>query len=596
MIKRKLYSLAVLAVLISLGVSGTAHAYTFDQNDIIDDSVFNNFNSMNAGQIDTFLNGFPSSCISTNNGFSAPDPTGYNPTNGYLYGAPVSAGQVIYDAAQAYGLNPQVLLSTLQKEEGTVVGNGPYGCSALALSAVAGYACTDSDTASHTYTYTNGTDPGTLSTPLFYSHGTPVNSVTNTCVNSPLKAGFTEQVIRATWLLRFGEQRSHGNVSWAVIKGNWDNSDDPQSCYGGPTTAGTFAVCPSAAATYHDGLLTIDSTAVQVQSGATAALYWYTPHFPGNQSFYNIFTQWFGSTKSVPMPGCTVATNTTRSCIWFLTSPTGKPYYTSSVALRQDLVDNSVYDYQGIAFYGNVVPLTGNIPVYLLDSPAGDGFITASKAEYDGLVAIGYTGRGVDFYADPGNTNTGYPVFRLYSPTMQIHKWVASIADRDYLIAQGYNYEGVAFTSISTVRQEVAPPAGQELVYRFGNMAGSTHFWTEDVYERDQMIQAGYTYEGAAWRASQTSTSAPVYRLYNPALGSHLFTADAWEKSVLISTSGWQDEGIAWYGNPSNAGAPVYRLYNPKSYEHFFTTDAWEKSVLVNNGTFRAEGNAWYQP
>ena len=32
-----------------------------------------------------------------------------------------------------------------------------------------------------------------------------------------------------------------------------------------------------------------------MDTGATAALYWYTPHFSGNQSFDSIFQQWFGS-------------------------------------------------------------------------------------------------------------------------------------------------------------------------------------------------------------------------------------------------------------------------------------------------------------
>ncbi len=334
-----------------------------------------------------------------------------------------------------------------------------------------------------------------------------------------------------------------------------------------------------------------------MNSGATAALYWYTPHFHGNQVFYDLFTQWFGSTKSVGMPGCTEATNTTRSCIWSLRSPTGQPYYTTSIEFRQGLVDNYNYDYLGKVYFGNVVPLTGNIPIYRLDSASGAGFLTANKAEYDALAANGWTARGVDFYADPGQSNSGYPIYRLYSPATQIHQWVAGIAERTALINQGYNYEGVAFTSISSMRQEVAPPAGQELVYRFGDMPGNTHFWTRDVYERDQMIQAGYHYEGVSWRAIQASTSVPVYRLYAPGLRAHLLTSDAYEKSVLIGSSGgWQDEGVAFYSNPSSAGVPVYRLYSPITYEHLFTADAYEKSVLTQNGTYRSEGNAWYQP
>ena len=116
--------------------SGSAHAATFNQSEIIDNATFDNANSMTAAQIDSFLNGFSNSCISTRNGFSAPDPTGYNPTAGFLYGGNVSAGQVIHDAAQAYGINPQVLLATLEKEQSLVTGDA--GCSTLRYAAATG--------------------------------------------------------------------------------------------------------------------------------------------------------------------------------------------------------------------------------------------------------------------------------------------------------------------------------------------------------------------------------------------------------------------------------------------------------------------------
>jgi Ig-like domain from next to BRCA1 gene len=110
-------------------------------------------------------------------------------------------------------------------------------------------------------------------------------------------------VIRAAWLLRFGEQRSKGNINWNVQLTNspepgdsWDNSDDPQTCYAGPMTQGTWQVCPSGGSVYYDGYYTIDGTAVHMDTGSTAALYWYTPHFAGNQNFFTIYTNWFGST------------------------------------------------------------------------------------------------------------------------------------------------------------------------------------------------------------------------------------------------------------------------------------------------------------
>ena len=308
--------LLLLAVML-LSTSGasifggsTARAATFNQNRIIDDGIFDSTNSMNASQIDAFLNSFPNSCISPNSGFRAIDPTGYSPVSGYAYGGFVTAGQVIYDAAQAYGLNPQVLLATLQKEQSLVVGGAGY-CNngdQHKYAAAVGYGCPDSGT---TYSY-SGLN-------LYQRNGITVTSVGPTCVNTAIKAGFSQQIIRAAWLLKFGEQRSKGNIGWAVIKGSWDNSDDPQTCYGGPMTQGTWQRCPSGATTYYDGYTTIDATAVHMETGGTAALYWYTPHFSGNQHFFDIFTGWFGSTQFPQPLGGLLYQQTSTGIIYLVT-------------------------------------------------------------------------------------------------------------------------------------------------------------------------------------------------------------------------------------------------------------------------------------
>ncbi|HUD06061.1 MAG TPA: hypothetical protein VMR18_04085 [Candidatus Saccharimonadales bacterium] len=284
--KHNLLHIGAFCLLVSvfvLSFSTKAHAATFNPNDVIDDGVFDNVSSMTAAQINSFLNQFPSSCISTGNGFSAPDPTGYNPTNGFLYGGSVSAGQVIYDSAQAYDINPQVLLTTLEKEQSLVTGGA--GCSTLRYAGATGYGCPDSGT-THNYSGVN----------LYSINGVAVTSVSGTCVSTSLEVGFSQQIIHAAWLLKFGEQRSQGNVTWEIIKGNWDNSDDPQSCYSGPMTQGTWQICPGGPSVYYDGYDTIDGTSVLMDTGATAALYWYTPHFAGNENFVNIFDSWFGST------------------------------------------------------------------------------------------------------------------------------------------------------------------------------------------------------------------------------------------------------------------------------------------------------------
>jgi hypothetical protein len=317
---KKLFSFLVLIVVATTLLCMPLHkasAASFDANDVIDDSIFDDTSSMNALQINNFLDNFPNSCISPNSGFEAIDPISYSPSAGYGYGGFTTAGQVIYDAANTYGLNPQVLLVTLQKEQSLVTG-GSGICNASSqnqYSAAVGYGCPDSGS---TYSY-SGVN-------LYERNGVMATSTGPTCVDSASKAGFSQQVIRAAWLFKFGEQRSQGNIDWAVIKGNWDNSDDPQSCYGGPMTQGTFKICPTGSATYYDGYTTIDGTSVHIDNGATAALYWYTPHLSGNENFDTLFDEWFGST-SYPEPlGSILALDNQTGQIYFI-SLTNNTYY-----------------------------------------------------------------------------------------------------------------------------------------------------------------------------------------------------------------------------------------------------------------------------
>ncbi len=291
--KNKLLFISMFFISISVLLVSMDPAFaTFNKNNLISDAVFNNKISMSSNSIDNFLNKFPNSCISSNSGFQARIPSGYSPSGSFTYGAYGTAGQVIAASAQAYGINPKILIVTLEKEQSLVTGrsNSTY-CSPSndgnhKYAAAVGYGCPDGGTR---YNY-SGLD-------LYRRNGVTQTTVGPTCVNSASKAGFSQQIIRATWLLKFGQQRSLGNVNWAVITGSWDNSDDPPTSYSGPMTQGNRKRCQSCTLTYYDGYTTIDGQAVHMDTGGTAALYWYTPHFSGNQNFVNIFGGWFGSTQ-----------------------------------------------------------------------------------------------------------------------------------------------------------------------------------------------------------------------------------------------------------------------------------------------------------
>jgi hypothetical protein len=289
-----LFSIFVLLTAIGITAFPAKTSAAFDKNIIIDDRIFDDTSAMTGPQIDAFLNA-RNSCISSNSGFSAPNPVGYSPSSGFQFGSNVSAGTVIATAGQVFGLNPQVLLVTLQKEQSLATATS---CSTNTIAKAVGYGCPDSG-GSYSYSGLN----------LYTRNGTTYTSVSGICVNSAAKAGFSQQVIRAAWMLKFSQQRSLGNTGWAIVQGNWDNSDDLNSCYSGFMTQGTFKRCPSGTATFYDGWTTIDGTATFMGSGATAALYRYTPHFHGNQSFVNLFESWFGSTISSLFYACRNSTN-----------------------------------------------------------------------------------------------------------------------------------------------------------------------------------------------------------------------------------------------------------------------------------------------
>lgn len=293
---------------LAFGVASPALASSVNYNDLIDDSVFDNYNSMSAAQIDSFLNSFPNSCISTNNGFSAPEPTGVN-QNSYSFGGNVSAGQIIYDAAQAYYINPEVLLATIQKEQGLVTGStsGSFSChpntpnpswpyvspppSSPPPYSYTTFSCTDSQGNSTTCTEACPDYGGCLNIAVGYN--CPYNCYT-------ASEGFSKQIILGAWILKFARERAEGNVNWDIDHGNWYETNDPDYTYYGPMADSygqAVQRCSSCTAAVYDGSDTLsDGNSVTISNGATASLYNYTPYESANSNFVNIFEGWFGNT------------------------------------------------------------------------------------------------------------------------------------------------------------------------------------------------------------------------------------------------------------------------------------------------------------
>ena len=142
----------------------------------------------------------------------------------------------------------------------------------------------------------------------------------------------------------------------------------------------------------------------------------------------------------------------------------------------------------------------------------------------------------------------------------------------------------------SGISQESSVPNAVAM-YRLYNPNSGEHFYTSSLAERNNVVKAGWNYEGIAWYAPLEGS--PVYRLYNPNAGDHHYTTSVRERDEVIA-AGWKYEGISWY-SASTDSVPLYRVYNPnaRTGTHHYTVSAGERDHLVRLG-WRNEGIGWY--
>lgn len=200
----------------------------FDQNHIISDSEAEDYNSLNSFQIQDFLE--------DNNSYLADFKySGDNPSLEELVQDPEAdyirergAATIIYNAAQESKINPKLLLTMLQKEQGLIEKTDP---SERALNYAMGYYCYDGD-------YCN-----------------------------PKYKGFGKQV-RAT-AQQFRWYMDH--------IASYDHQPGVRSCIDDPTP---------------DIPCTAKGVEIQPENKITAAMYVYTPHLHGNKLFYTLWNKY----------------------------------------------------------------------------------------------------------------------------------------------------------------------------------------------------------------------------------------------------------------------------------------------------------------
>ncbi|MDB5160587.1 MAG: hypothetical protein JWO99_850 [Candidatus Saccharibacteria bacterium] len=548
-------AIAIVATLLSGATHTQTHAIAvtgFNPGRIIDNGIFINSTTMNPSQIQNFLvskvpvcdtNGTQTSEFGGGTraqwGAAHYGQSTFTCLRDYSEGGKTAA-QIIYDAAQTYQINPQVLLVLLQKEQSLVTDTWPLN---IQYQSATGYGCPDTAACDSQY------------------------------------YGLTNQI---NWSAKMFRAILNNSPTWYTpyILGSNNIQYNPNS------SCGSSVVNIENRATQALYNYTPYQPNAYAQNGGTSSAYPNCGAF-GNLNFYYYFTQWFGSTIKPSLPECPT---TDFDCVWgFRNNATGQYFYTSDYNERS-IIYQLNYDSVGIVFFGRKSSTVGAVPIYRLHATDGSYLWTASTAEKASLISTGsWTDEGIGFYQDPIASNTGAAVHRLYIQSgLGIHILTANPAEISRLVAAGYTDEGISFTTPTTYYPENPAPTGYQLVYRV--LMKNEHFWTTSVVERDALIAAGGKYESVAWQTTTTQT-VPVYRLYSPK-GEHFWTTSTVERDAILRF-GWKLEGISWYTNAT--GSPTYRFYNTHSGQHFWTTSETERSTLLTSSDWVSEGIAWYE-
>ena len=248
---------ALVAATVEQSPVKTADLSKFQPGNIISDATFFNRGTMTEAQIQAFLQAKVPNCqsgyICLKDWYDTSRTTAADAMCGaYSGGTRERASTIIYKVAQACGINPQVLIVMLQKEQGLV----------------------------------NHTWPSDWRYTIAMGQGCPDTAACDTRYY-----GFFNQMYGAAWQLkRYANPAGTSQYfTWYAPGKTWNVRWHPNEACG--------------------------SSPVYIQNQATANLYYYTPYQPnaaairagygegdgcssyGNRNFYQYFNDWFGSTQ-----------------------------------------------------------------------------------------------------------------------------------------------------------------------------------------------------------------------------------------------------------------------------------------------------------
>lgn len=538
----------------------------FNPGRIIDDGIFYNSSSMTVEQIQNFLDSKLTTC-DTNGDQSIFDPStgttvtrkvyserrgvstpficlksyhqevpsvvngGSDLCKGSIGAGDKTSAQIIKDVASACGINPQVLLVLLQKEQSLVTDDWPWP---VQYRSATGYGCPD-------------TAPCDAE---FY--------------------GFFNQVYQAAKAFRRYEANPT-NYNYRAGRNNtilWH----PNAACGSSNvyienqaTASLYIYTP-----YRPNQAALDNL---YGTGDGCSSY-------GNRNFWRMFNDWFGSPIGCPgvdpnyvyrlyrnsdsnylytqnpaeicqavqyygyiIEGPLYINDVTPTDIGarsvYRLSRNGVYIFTTDTIERDMAMQFYGYRYEGVAYYVSSVS-TDRYPVYRL-SKNGRYVFTVSLFEKAAFESAGFSYEGTPYYAN--SSGAKIPIYRI-SKNGQ-HLYTSSDAEKVFAVLfHGYQDEGIAFYGITG-------QAGDNLlVYRLNK--SKNYLNTIFTNEKFIALSSGYSQETSYFYAYPPNYpgTVPVYRLSNAQTGDYLLTTNAAEKDMAVQMYGYRYEGVGFNGAP----------------------------------------------
>ena len=153
--------------------------------------------------------------------------------------------------------------------------------------------------------------------------------------------------------------------------------------------------------------------------------------------------------------------------------------------------------------------------------------------------------------------STFQEIYRLYNSRLDTHLFTSNLQEIDILTGTSSFVESASPQFINEGIAYVVGPDPDQDLYRFYDTKTSRHFYSANIDERNLLMSseqyASFIYEGVAFKVFSANqefieaSKTPVFRFYNPALNTHLYTANDEERGIWIHSTDFINEGIAWY-------------------------------------------------